>query len=291
MEIVRINEDRCTLCGLCISVCSRRILEERDEAVTVTDQTQCNLCGHCKAICPEDAPQLPSLNTEEFQPVPHKEDLPQAEQLMALFRSRRSIRIYQTEALEKQKLERIIEAGRFAPTGGNRQPLQYVVLHSGERIQTIRNMAIDALANLAKKIESAIEKVREDGEPLAESYRLIQIYVPLWREMAELQRHGIDRLFFHAPAVIICHFSPLESATPEADPGLSAMQMILMAEALGLGTCFCGFLVFATKESPELRKALQIPKDHRVPFSFMVGYPDVTFSRLVSRKAARVLWL
>jgi nitroreductase len=68
------------------------------------------------------------------------------------------------------------------------------------------------------------------------------------------------------------------------------MQMILMAEALGLGTCFCGFLVFATKGSPELRKALQIPKDHRVPFSFMVGYPDVTFSRLVSRKALKVLW-
>jgi len=291
MEIVWIDEDRCTLCDLCIPVCVRRILEEREGTVRVTDSTQCILCGHCKAICPEDAPQLPSLNTEEFIPVPRQEDLPQPEQLMALFRSRRSIRIFQLKAVEKEKIERIIQAGRFAPTGGNRQPLQYVVLHSAERIQTIRTMAIEALVGQAKKIESAIERTRKRDEPLPVKYQLRQFYAPRWREMADLQKQGIDRLFFHAPVLIICHFSPLESATPDADPGLSAMQMVLMAEAFKLGTCFCGFLVFAIEESPELRRALQIPKDHRVPLSFMVGHPDVTFSQLVSRKPARVHWL
>jgi hypothetical protein len=69
------------------------------------------------------------------------------------------------------------------------------------------------------------------------------------------------------------------------------MQMLLMAKALELGTCLCGFLVFALQESHELREALQIPKDHSVPLSFMVGYPDATFLKLVSRKPARVLWL
>ena len=291
MEIVWIDEDRCTLCGLCIPVCSRRILEERDGVVRVTDPTRCNLCGHCKAICPEDAPQLPSLNTEEFTPVPRQEDLPQPEELMALFRSRRSIRIFHRKVVEKEKLQRIIQAGRFAPTGGNRQPLHHVVLQSAEMIQTIRTMAIDVLVDQAKKIESAIERAQERGEPLPENYQLIQLYAPLWRNMADLNKQGIDRLFFHAPALIICHFSRLESSTPDVDPVLSAMQMLLMAEALELGTCFCGFLVSAIEESPELRKALQIPKDHRVPLSFMVGYPDVTFSRLVSRKPPSVSWL
>ena len=291
MEIVWIDEDRCTLCGLCIPVCVRRILEEREGTVRVTDSTQCILCGHCKAICPEDAPQLPSLNTEEFGPVPHREDLPQAEQLMASFRSRRSIRIFQKKAVEKEKLERIIQAGRFAPTGGNRQPLQYVVLHSAETIQRIRTMAIQALVDQAKMIEEAIKRTEEKGEPLPVEYQVRQLYVPRWREMADLNKQGIDRLFFHAPALIICHFSPLEAVTAEVDSGLSAMQMNLMAEALELGTCFCGFFVFAIQESVELRKVLEIPEDHRVPLSFMVGYPDVTFSRLVSRNPARVRWL
>ncbi|MCK4786418.1 MAG: nitroreductase family protein [Desulfobacteraceae bacterium] len=290
MDIVWIEKDRCTLCGLCIPICVRRILEEREGAVMVTDPTQCILCGHCKAICPEDAPQFPSLSAEEFSPFPRQEDLPQLEQLMALFRSRRSIRIFQRKAVEKDKLERIIQAGRFAPTGGNRQALHYVMLHSAERIQTIRTMAIDALVDQAGKIENAIKRARETDEPLAVRYQVRQSYPPIWREMGDLNKQGIDRLFYHAPALIICHFNPLESVTPEMDPGLSAMQMLLMAEALELGTCLCAFFVFALEESPELRKALQIPEDHRVPLSFMVGYSDVTFRRLVSRKPARVRW-
>ena len=291
MEIVWIDEDRCTLCGLCIPVCVRRILEEREGTVGVTDSTRCMLCGHCKAICPEDAPQLPSLNTEEFGPAPRQEDLPRAEQLMALFRSRRSIRIFQDKAVEKEKLERMIQAGRFAPTGGNRQPLQYVVLHSAEGIERIRTMAIEALVDQADKIEDAIETARQTDEALPVEYEVRQLYPPRWREMADLIKQGIDRLFFHAPALVICHFSPVEAVTAEVDSGLSAMQMILMAEALELGTCFCGFFVFAVDESPELRKALEIPEDHSVPFSFIVGYPDVTYSRLVSRKPATVSWL
>ena len=291
MDIVWIDEDRCTCCGLCIPVCVRGILEEREGTVRVTDSTQCILCGHCKAICPEDAPQLPSLNAEEFGPAPGREDLPQPEGLMGLFRSRRSTRIFQKKAVEKEKLERIIQAGRFAPTGGNRQPLQYVVLHSAEKIERIRTMATEALVDQAKIIEKAIETARGKDEPLPAKYEVRQLYAPRWREMSDLIKQGIDRLFFHAPALVTCHASTLEAVTPEVDAGLSAMQMILMAEALNLGTCFCGFFVFATEESHELRKALEIPEDHKVPFSFMVGYPDVTFSRVVSRNPARVRWL
>lgn len=291
MDIVWIDQDRCTLCGLCIPICVRRILEEREGTVVVTDPTQCILCGHCKAICPEDAPRLPSLNIEEFEPVPRKEDLPQPGQLMAFFRSRRSIRVFQKRAVEKEKLERIIQAGRFAPTGGNRQSLQYVVLHSADRIKAIRKMAIEALLDQAKRIEGAIQKTRERDERLPLKYQIRQLYPPIWRQIADLNKKGIDRLFYHAPALIIPHLNPLESVTSDIDPGLSAMQMLLMAEALELGACLCGFLVFAIEESPELRTTLQIPKDHRVPLSFMVGYPDVTFLRLVSRKPARVRWL
>jgi nitroreductase/NAD-dependent dihydropyrimidine dehydrogenase PreA subunit len=291
MEIVWIDKDRCTCCGLCIPACVRRILEEREGTVTVTDSTQCMLCGHCKAICPEDAPQLPTLNAAEFGPAPGREGLPRLEQLMALFRSRRSTRIFQEKAVEKEKLEGIIQAGRFAPTGGNRQPLQYVVLHSAEKIERIRTMAIEALVDQAKIIEKAIETARGTDEPLPVKYEVRQLYVPRWREMPDLMKQGIDRLFFHAPALIICHASPLEAVTPTVDAGLSAMQMILVAETLELGTCFCGFFVFAVEESPDLQKALKIPKDHSVPFSFMVGYPDVTYSRLVSRNPARVRWL
>jgi len=290
MEKIFIDQDQCTLCGLCIPACVRRVLEEGDETIGVTDQDQCILCGHCKAVCPEDAPRLPTLNSEEFEPVPRKEELHQAEQLMALVRSRRSIRMYRRDPVEKEKLERIIQAGRFAPTGGNRQPLNYTVIHT-EKLEQIRKMAVDALADQAKRIEKAIERHRESGEPLSQTDQLRQGYVARWSEMPNLLKQGIDRLFYDAPALIICHVDPMASPTPDVDACLAGMQMVLMTEALGLGSCFCGFLVFAIEESLDLRKALKIPEDHIVPISFMVGYPDVKFLRLVAREPARISWL
>ena len=291
MEMISIDEGRCTLCALCIPVCVRRILEEREGTVKVTDSTLCIQCGHCKAICPEDAPQLPFLNTEEFVPVHLQEDIPKPGQLMGFFRARRTIRIFKWKIPKKETLKKIIQAGRFAPTGANRQGLQYVVLHRAESIQTIRGMAIEALLKLAQKIENATAKAQKTGETLPLKYQLMQFYPTVWRNLADLNKQGIDKLFYHAPALIIGHFNPSESVTPNMDPGLSAMQMLLMAEALELGTCLSGFTVFALEESSELRKTVQIPEGHQVPFAFMLGYPDVTFDRLVSRNPARVKWL
>lgn len=290
METVSVDKDCCTLCGLCIPVCPRGILVEGDETVRVTDPALCNLCGHCKAVCPEDAPRLPSLNAEEFSPAPSADNLPKPDQLVALFRSRRSTRIYQRRAVEREKLERVLQAGRFAPSGGNQQPLQYVVLHSQERIATVREMAHSALGKRARRIQEEMERKREGGEVLSVMDQLLQTYAGRWLRMLDLLKQGTDKLFFHAPTVVICHGSPA-IATLEVDAGLSAMQMVLMAEALGLGTCFCHFLIFSIEESPELRQALQIPEDNKVVVSFMTGYPDVSYTRLVGRNPLKVNWL
>lgn len=85
--------------------------------------------------------------------------------------------------------------------------------------------------------------------------------------------------------------SRAESAFPEVDATLAATHMVLMAQSLGLGTCFSGLLVFALQGSPALRALLQIPSEHRAPVAFVVGHPGVTFLRLVARKPAMALWL
>lgn len=69
------------------------------------------------------------------------------------------------------------------------------------------------------------------------------------------------------------------------------MQMVLMAEALGLGTCFIGLLAIAAENSPALKAAMGIPKSRIIPVTFTVGYPGVHYQRLVSRRRARVTWL
>lgn len=47
-------------------------------------------------------------------------------------RSRRSVRSYQDRQVEEEKLERVLEAARLAPSAGNRQEWKFVVVRDDE---------------------------------------------------------------------------------------------------------------------------------------------------------------
>lgn len=58
---VEFAEERCIGCGLCVSVCPRKILAISDKVnsngfriASVTDTTKCIGCGSCTMICPEN---------------------------------------------------------------------------------------------------------------------------------------------------------------------------------------------------------------------------------------------
>jgi nitroreductase len=209
---------------------------------------------------------------------------------MAFFRARRSCRIYERRPVERTKILQLLEAGRFAPSGGNRQPLGYVVLQSPEALADARRMAMGALGERAVQIRQEAAAKLQRGERLSAAEAALQINAQMWLDMPGLLDKGDDRLFYFAPAVIVCH-GDHPSASMEVDAGLAGMQMALMAEALGLGTCFCHFLVFALEQSAALRAALRVPEGRKTAFALLVGYPDVTFSRLVARNAAAVQWV
>ena len=54
-----------------------------------------------------------------------------------LLLSRRSIRKYKTEPIPQDKLEMILEAGRYAPSASNRQPWHFIVLTDLEILENL----------------------------------------------------------------------------------------------------------------------------------------------------------
>ena len=289
MELNIIDHDKCTLCELCIEDCVRQNIWLADDIIKVSDN--CNQCGHCKAVCPEDAIEIPGLEPTEFEPMPEKEAVPNPDQLMAFFRMRRSTRLYKREVVEKDKLAQIVEAGRFAPTGGNRQSLQYAVVQSLEVMGKVRDLTLNILAEQGRAMAEGLKSKQERGEAFSPTDEAMQRYSISWQNMAQMNQEGTDRLFYHAPNLVVIHADPAESPGPEIDAGLAAMQMALMAESLGLGTCYIGFLVMALGISPELKQMMQIPEANNTPVTFVTGYPDITYERLVARNPARVSWV
>jgi len=52
----------------------------------------------------------------------------QAEEILELIRSRRSVRRFQDRPVDEEMVDRILEAGRWAPSGRNNQPWRFVVV-------------------------------------------------------------------------------------------------------------------------------------------------------------------
>jgi len=289
--LISIDERKCTQCGLCVALCVRRILEKSGKSIRVIDPASCNYCGHCKAVCPNNAPVFSRLDSGEFEGLSKKEKLPQASDFLRFLRKRRSLRLYRNKPVEMEKLKMILEAGRFAPTGGNRQLCEYVVVRGRKALDRVVTLALRVLQEEGRKIKDALERQRRTGETLPDEYLGRQIYPEVWERMVRKWKEGEDRLFYHAPVLILVHLLKGATSTPEVDSALAGMQMVLMAETLGLGTCFNGFLVSALEKSGKLREALKIPSDHQVAVAFTIGYPNVKFRRLVARNPARVEWL
>ena len=61
-------------------------------------------------------------------------------ELEKVIKERFSTRMFKTKTLEKEKIEKILEAGRLAPTAKNNQPQKIYVVESIEGLEKIDKM-------------------------------------------------------------------------------------------------------------------------------------------------------
>jgi nitroreductase/NAD-dependent dihydropyrimidine dehydrogenase PreA subunit len=288
--MISIDESKCNLCGICVPVCVRKILTKGEKSIQITDRSLCLACGHCKAVCPEDAPQLAGLN-EQFQTAPLKKEIPAAGELFRFFRRRRSLRVYRPAAVEKEKLKMLIEAGRYAPTGANRQACEYSVVSGRKILDQVCTLATRALEEEGRQIQETVDRFRREKKPLTAELESQQYFPAVWGRIANKWKEGADQLLHNAPALLLIQIKEHAATTAEIDTGIAAAHITLLAEALGLGTCFIAFLVRTLQGSKELRELLKIPEGNHVYAALTVGYPAVTYLRLVGRRPARVKWV
>jgi nitroreductase len=184
--------------------------------------------------------------------------------LLNTIQFRRTVRHYQDTPVERAVIEKIIEAGRWTPTGVNKQKVRYIVAEKSiplletEGLKTFRKLKL--LAGIVGKF----------------------IKLPF-----DLSRHSLETgFFFHGAPVVILIVS--EDAV---DASLAAMSMELMAEALGLGVLYAGLFTRAAKMNKKIRAELGIAKKESVVTGLAIGYPAVKYMRTVPRKKADIRWL
>lgn len=268
------DRSRCIKCALCVKDCFFGALRVDGEGFPdMADPDRCMRCQHCMAICPKGAVSFGGKRPEDSVEL-NGLALPGAEEMENFIRVRRSIRRYQDKDVERGTLERILKALGNSPTGCNARSLKFTCLST--------RAAMDAFRG---KFLRTVEAHR-DGSRL----------LPRWLAVPAIQmRKGKGDMFFRgAPGMLVV--SSDETApgvtTPQEDVVIACAQFEMLAQAHGLGTCWCGFLKLVQNEVPELLVETLGFRPSTSFYAILFGYPAVSYRRGVQRDdEADVEWL
>lgn len=269
--MLHFNKETCISCGLCAKHCYPSHLKMSISG-PILPENKCLNCGHCAAICPTGSLTIfgdgysadDVLETSTYQPV-------DAQQLLHLIKCKRSIRHYKTTPVPHTILEQVLEAGKYSPTIGNLQTLQYIILEH-EKMYYVQ-LAAEALL-----------RGKQTNHPVLSMYRM-ELIESIYHES---HANGNDKLFHNAPAVILI----IDKQQPETctNTYIAAARIELMAESLGLGTCYCGAFLRAIEINRQIIQELHIPKDYQIYAALTIGYPSEQYIRSVARLPVNVEW-
>jgi nitroreductase/NAD-dependent dihydropyrimidine dehydrogenase PreA subunit len=284
----QIIESRCIGCEQCVAICPSFVLEMAEEKTNLIRKEWCIGCGHCGAVCPSNAILHEGL---AFEAHPRRGESPATspEVLDLLIRERRSIRNYLTDPIPKQVIEQVLDAGRYAPTGTNSQNVHYVVLTSPDQIKELREMTIRFYEKIFSRASRPLSRFFLSLVAGKKTVEYLQDSLPKMAVAREAMNRGQDRLFYHAPVVMVTHAESWDSSS-SFNCSVALYNCSLKAHTLGLGCCFNGFLVNAVNHGPKIKRWLGIPPDHRCYSAMALGYPKIKYPGLVQRHPSKVKW-
>ena len=273
MSLFFVDEEKCDRDGICVAECPARIIElNKTDPVPVPvelAEERCINCGHCVAVCPQGAFSHRDLSPDQCMPIKEEWELgpEQAEQFL---RSRRSIRSYKNQSVERSKLEKLIHIASCAPSAANQQPWRWLVIEDSSELRRLIGFIIEWMRGVLK------ENPQE-----AEDRGFLRI-LNAWE-------NGEERICRGAPHIIIAH-SHEDWPWGLQDCTLAMEYIELLAPSLGLGTCWGGYFYSAINQYPPLYQALSLPSGHLVHGVMMVGYPIYKYKRLPQRNEPKVIW-
>lgn len=259
--MITIDENRCNACGECVSICEVRdinILNEKAHPLGV----DCTECGHCVAVCPQNAIILLGYNQNEI--IEYKPGDFDVDPLIFsnFMKFRRSTRKFKARKVETDKINAILEAGRYSPTACNNQNLSYVVID--KEMDIVRDMLWEGANIYATK--------NKDRYLLSRYHEYIES-----GKSSDCLLYGCSQIIFVL-------------SSDENDACIASSRMELMAHSLGLGALFLGYGKLAVEASPILQNYLGENEKSKTQVVLALGYADIKWQRTVPRKDIKVSW-
>ncbi len=184
--------------------------------------------------------------------------------LLELIKNRRTIRRYTAEQISSEELDRILEAGLYAPSAGGAQRAMIVAVQDRE------------LAAELGRINAGAMKLAGPGHVSSEQPSIID-------------DPSLPSGFYGAPTVCVI-FNREASIYSMPDSFCCAENMILEAADLGVAAGIIGRAekTFDTDLGRRLMKEWDIPEDYIARCFVILGYIDGPYPAVKPRKEGRI---
>jgi nitroreductase len=166
-----------------------------------------------------------------------------------LVKTRQSVRDYLPDPVEKEQIEKCLEAARLAPSACNSQPWKFVIIDDPELKNEVASMTCGKIL------------------PLNHFTRQVPVIVAIVTEKQKIAAKMANTL----------KNKPLEAM----DIAIAAEHFCLQAAELNLGTCMLGWF-----DEKAIKKALHVPKTKRIYLLITLGHPKSEHIRPKTRKTA-----
>ena len=169
--------------------------------------------------------------------------------------TRRSVRNYKQEPVDREQMAKILECGMYAPSAMNMQPWAVRVVDAPDFIEGVTNIALEQNPELK-------------------------------------EQEGFRNLFRNAPTVafIAC---PVESYSGEFDCGLLSENMMLAAWSMGIGSCCLGSVVpvMNSEAAKPYMERLQFPEEYKLMLAIAFGYPEPNSTKEPERDLTKAYYV
>lgn len=171
---------------------------------------------------------------------------------MDISKMRITVRQFDKRPVEREKIEKILEAGRWSPTAVNYQPQRIIVLNTPENLAKVREFC---------------------------TFGYDKKYADLAKECADEKKEK-NTYYYGAPLVLfvcydktVCWQHPQNGkSSGEMDATIVTTHMMLEAASIGLGTVWISYF-----DEEKAMQMLNLP-EHLTPVCMLyIGYPAGNF--------------
>jgi nitroreductase len=182
-------------------------------------------------------------------------------------------RFYKTDAVPDDVLKRVVDAARFAPTGGNRQGVRFLLVRDAAKRKALRDLYVPLWEQYASRAVAhpgaPLPKLLANADHMARHLDEIPVHVVVCAQTGDLM--ATDRHLERVSVVAGASIYP------------SVQNLLLAARTEGLGTALTTLLCAV---EPKVKELLSIPDKVATAALIALGYPEKGFPKklALSRK-------